>query len=132
MSAEAVAPSNTNDLVVIGSSAGGIEALSILIGNLPQKFPAPLVIAQHLDPNRPSSLASIFQRRTKIPVETVTSNSKLTPGKIYVVPSNRHVSITDGHVELQEDGTGRPAPSVDRLLSTAAANYGERLIAVIL
>jgi two-component system CheB/CheR fusion protein len=132
MSAEENTPTSIHDLVVVGASAGGIEALSILIGSLSPNFPAPLVIAQHLDPSRPSSLSSILQRRTKLPIETVISSSKLAPGKIYVIPSNRHVNISDGRVEVQEDGMGRPAPSVDRLLSTAAANYGDRLIAVIL
>ena len=122
------------DLVVVGSSAGGVEALSVLVSNLPADFPAPIVLAQHLDPNKPSSLDSILQRRTPLPVELVTSSNKLEKGKIYVVPSNRLVSIRDGHVEVQEDTQKhvRPQPSVDLLLSSAAIAYGDRLIAVIL
>ncbi|MDQ5852481.1 MAG: PAS domain-containing protein, partial [Chloroflexota bacterium] len=121
-----------NDLVVIGSSAGGIEALSILVSSLRPDFPAPIVLAQHLDPSRPSGLKDILQRRTSLAVEVVTSPTRLEPGKIYVVPSNRHVTISDSHVELQEDHQARPRPSVDLLLSTAAAALGERLTAVIL
>jgi len=122
------------DLVVVGSSAGGIEALSVLVGSLPADFPAPIVLAQHLDPSRPSNLNSILRRRTSLPVELVLSSSQLEKGKIYVVPSNRMVSILDGHVEVQEDALkrNRPRPSVDLLLSSAAAVYGDRLIAVIL
>ncbi len=122
------------ELIVVGSSAGGIEALSVLIGTLPDDFPAPLVLAQHLDPTRPSTLDTILRRRTTLPVELVTSTSKLDKGKIYVVPSNRQVLIHDGHVEVQEDPSkrGRARPSVDTLLSTAAEFYGDRLIAVIL
>ena len=56
----------------------------------------------------------------------------LQPGRIYVVPSNRNVLIHDHRVEVKEDHMKRPRPSVDRLLSTAAEVYGERLIAVIL
>src|SRR5258706_4387374 len=125
---------NPGDLVVIGSSAGGIEALSILVSNLPVDFPAPIVLAQHLDPNRPSSLDNILRKRSTLPVELVNSRSHLEPGKIYVVPSNRMVSIEDGHVEVHEDGTKRtrPRPSVDLLLSSAAETYGDHLIAVIL
>src|SRR5205807_9854022 len=70
------------DLVVVGSSAGGVEALSILVNNLPADFPAPVVLAQHLDPNRPSSLDTILRRRTLLPVEVVTSTSRLEKGKI--------------------------------------------------
>ncbi|HLJ36059.1 MAG TPA: chemotaxis protein CheB, partial [Ktedonobacteraceae bacterium] len=122
----------SGDLVVVGSSAGGIEALSILVSTLPADFSAPIVLAQHLDPNRPSSLDTILQRRTCLPVEVVSVNSRLEAGKIYVVPSNRHVAISDGHVFIQGDHAKRPRPSVDLLLSSAAKVYGEHLIAVIL
>src|SRR5919202_4706815 len=121
-----------SDLVVVGSSAGGIEALQVLLGNLPSDFPAPLVIAQHLDPHRPSGLAAILQRTSPLPVQVVTAQTPLQPGRIYVVPSNQHVVIHDGHVDPEGDFAGRPRPSVDLLLSTAAEVYGERLIAVIL
>ena len=120
------------DLVVVGSSAGGIEALSILVNSLPADFPAPIVLAQHLDPTHQSTLDLILQRRTPLSVEVVTSSTQLQVGKIYVVPANRHVRISDHRVEVQEDRGTRPRPSVDTLLSTAAAAYGEHLIAVIL
>ncbi len=123
---------NIGDLVVIGSSAGGVEALSVLVSTLPGDFPAPIVLAQHLDPNRPSSLDGILQRRTRLKVEVVTSSTNLQPGRIYVVPSNRHVSIKNHLVEVQEDRGKRPQPSVDTLLSTAADAYGDHLIAVVL
>jgi two-component system, chemotaxis family, CheB/CheR fusion protein len=120
------------DLVVVGSSAGGIEALSILVSTLPTDFPAPIVLAQHLDPTHPSNLSSILQRKTSLKVESINSSSLMKPGSIYVVPADRHVIITDGHVTLQEDPSKRPRPSIDWLLTTAAEVYGERLIAVIL
>src|SRR3989442_2075799 len=81
------------DLVVIGSSAGGVEALSILVNKLPADFPAPIVIAQHLDPNRPSSLDAILRRRTTLPVELITSISPIVKGKIYVLPMNQLVNL---------------------------------------
>src|SRR3984893_6361042 len=124
--------SGTGDLVVVGSSAGGIEALSILVSTLPADFPAPIVLAQHLDPNRPSTLDTILQRRTTLSVEVVNTRTKMQPGKIYVVPANRHVSIDDSCVEVFGVHPKRPRPSVDLLFSSAAEVYGERLIAVIL
>jgi two-component system CheB/CheR fusion protein len=127
--------SETGDLVVIGSSAGGIEALINLVSYLPEDFPAPIVLAQHLDPNRPSSLETLLQRRTALQVITVTDKARMEPGKIYVVPSNVHVSITNNHIDLEDktgSGAHRPIPSVDLLFSTAARQFGERLIAVIL
>ncbi|HKO22874.1 MAG TPA: CheR family methyltransferase [Candidatus Eisenbacteria bacterium] len=119
-------------LVVVGSSAGGIEALGILVSGISVDFPAPIVLAQHLDPNRPSQLSGILERRSTVPVVTVTQNTPLEPGHVYVIPSNRHVVIRDGHVGLEEDHSDRPRPSIDLLLSTAARSYGENLIAVIL
>lgn len=121
-----------SQLVVIGASAGGIDALSELVSTLPADFPAPIVVAQHLDPNRPSALNSILARRSTLPVRTVADHEPLAPGVVFVVPSNRHVSISDSAIELLADTRGRPKPSVDLLLSSAAEVYGEKLIAVIL
>lgn len=124
----------SNDLVVVGSSAGGVGALSTLVSTVHKNFPAPIVIAQHLDPQRQSHLGAILERRSNLPIVTVDERSPtpLESGKIYVVPSNQHVKILDGHVYLEGDHRDRPKPSVDMLLSTAAESYGEHLIAVIL
>ena len=126
--------SEGNDLVVVGSSAGGVTALSTLVSTLRKDFPAPIVLAQHLDPQRPSHLGAILERRSSLPIVVVreAEPSLLEDGKIYVVPANMHVKIVDGHVHLESNHTERPAPSVDRLLTSAAASYGEHLIAVIL
>src|SRR5690242_12657478 len=60
-----------HSLVVVGSSAGGIEALSTLVATLAADFPAPVVLAQHLDPRHPSHLGEILARRSTLPVRTV-------------------------------------------------------------
>jgi two-component system CheB/CheR fusion protein len=128
------APKSYSHLVVIGSSAGGIEALSAVVSKLPTDFRAPIVIAQHLDPSRPSHLGDILSRRSTLPVRTVNEPGleALEPGVVYVVPSNRDVHIDDSSIELQIDSTGRPKPSIDLLLTSASDTYGDRLIAVIL
>src|SRR5512138_166362 len=72
-------------LVVVGASAGGIEALSVLVSGLTQGFPAPVVLAQHLDPSRPSMLPDILERRTTMLVETVTGDTRLESGHVYVI-----------------------------------------------
>lgn len=129
-----ISETSHQELVVIGSSAGGIGALSTLVSTLNKSFPAPIVLAQHLDPQRPSHLGSILERRSALPVLVVSEHgpTKLESGKIYVVPANRHVKISDGLVYLEADHNDRPKPSVDMLLSSAAQSYGEHLIAVIL
>src|SRR5215203_1728948 len=126
--------SSSNDLVVVGASAGGVGALSTLVSTLNKSFPAPIVLAQHLDPQRPSHLGSILERRSALPIVVVSepAPTPLEKGTIYVVPSNRHVKIVDSHVFLERDSVERPKPSVDLLLSSAARAYGEHLIAVIL
>lgn len=129
--ADASKTDEDKDLVVVGSSAGGVGALSTLVSTLNKSFPAPIVIAQHLDPQRHSHLGSILERRSPLPVVVVSKPTQLESGKIYVVPANRHVRIVDGHVRLEADDD-RPKPSVDMLLSSAAKSYGEHLIAVIL
>jgi len=121
-----------DQLVVIGSSAGGIDALSTLLATLPGDFAAPIVIAQHIDPKRPSHLADILARRGPLPVRTVTTTEALAPGVVYVVPPNRNVEINDHAIGVQEDREPGPKPSVNLLLRSAAESFGERLIAVIL
>src|SRR5919109_799931 len=122
----------SSQLVVVGASAGGVEALSRLVATLPDPFPAPVVIAQHLDPTRVSHLEEILARSSRLPVRTVTGREPLQAGSIYVVPANRHVEITDHDVSVHVDPPGRPMPSIDLLLGTAARVYGEGLYAVIL
>ncbi len=118
-------------LVVIGSSAGGIEALSEVVAALPSDFSAAVVIAQHLDPAQPSHLQEILARRTTLPVRTLSDHSPLIPGEICVVPSNQDVVITDRTITLRAP-SGRSTPSVDRLFRSASDAFGERLIAVVL
>src|SRR5690349_24324919 len=84
-----------SQLVVIGSSAGGIDALSTVLRTLPQELPAPVLVAQHLDPNRPSHLTEILRRQTTLRVESVTDHSLLESSTILVIPPSRHAEITD-------------------------------------
>jgi two-component system, chemotaxis family, CheB/CheR fusion protein len=119
-------------LVVIGSSAGGIEALSRVVASLPADFPAPIVIAQHLDPRRPSHLHEILARRATLPVRVVEEHEVLEDGVIFVVPSNRLVEISHGDLRLRAAKAGAVAPSIDVLLESAAGVFGPGLVAVIL
>ena len=93
--------STESQLVVIGSSAGGIEALSRVVAGLPSDFPAPIVIAQHLDPRRPSHLGEILSRHATLPIKVVEDAAPLEGGVIFVVPSNKLVEIVDGELHLR-------------------------------
>jgi two-component system CheB/CheR fusion protein len=121
-----------DQLVVIGASAGGIEALSKLVETLPRDIPAPIVVAQHLDPTRISRLAEILATRSSLPVRTIVGRMDLEPGTIYLVPSNTDVEVTDHAVTSHVVNGDGPVPSIDLLFTTAASVFGENLIAVIL
>lgn len=125
-------PQGKSQLVAVGCSAGGIEALTALLSTLRTPFPAPIVIAQHLDPKRPSHLDEVLSRRSTLPVRMVEDHEHLEPGVVYVVPSGRNVTITDHEIKTAGAETERPRPSVDVLFTSAADAYGENLIAVIL
>jgi PAS domain S-box-containing protein len=88
-------------LVVVGASAGSIEALSELVSTLPQDFAAPIVITQHLDPERVSYLEQILSSRSTLPVRTVSDHVPLEAGVIFVVPSSHQVNITDHEIAFQ-------------------------------
>ena len=128
--AEAVG--TASQLVIIGSSAGGIDALSTIARTLPAAMPVPILVAQHLDPRRPSHLAEILQRHTSLNVVTVDDRAKLEPGTILVLPPGSHAEVDDHEVRLSETAARGPRPSVDLLLTSAAQVFGEGLIAVIL
>jgi two-component system CheB/CheR fusion protein len=119
-------------LVVIGASAGGIDALSTLVATLPADCPAPIVIGQHLSPDRLSHLPEILSARSTLPIEVVDSSQRLRAGVVYVVPANQHVEITDHTVTLARGGDPGPKPSIDLLMMSAADVFGENLVAVIL
>ena len=107
----------SDQLIVVGASAGGVEALPLWSSASLPGFPAPIVIAQHLDPPAPATWATSSLTRPPLPVRTVAEREALAPGTVFVVPSNRHVTITDHHVDVHADATRRPTPSVDLLLA---------------
>lgn len=90
-------------LVVVGASAGGIEALSELVSTLPKDFPASIVAVQHLNPDRESHLPDILERRSTLPVRTLAENNTppLESGVVFVVLSDRNINVTE-HREAEE------------------------------
>jgi two-component system, chemotaxis family, CheB/CheR fusion protein len=119
-------------LVLIGSSAGGIEALSAFVKSLPSDLPAAIVIAQHLAPTHESRLTEILAAHSPLPVRTVLGKETLETGTIYVIPPNHDVEIVDAAAAVHIEARRGPKPSIDQLFSTAAALYGDRLIAIVL
>lgn len=124
---------HTRDVVVVGSSAGGVEALPRLIAGLPLDFQASVLIVQHLSEESPGVLASLLARHTSLPVTTADDGMPLAPNRIYVAPPARHMLVTRGAVSVVfGPRENRSRPAVDALFRTAAVHYGSRVIGVIL
>jgi two-component system chemotaxis response regulator CheB len=120
--------------VALVTSAGGLGALSVVLGGLSANVPAALVVAQHQDPERPSRLAAILAQRTRLGVRVAGDGDQLEVGTVLVTPPARHLIVTcAGEVGLLETGDLPPArPSADLLLATLAATCGSRVLTVVL
>jgi two-component system chemotaxis response regulator CheB len=120
-------------IVVIGSSAGGIEALSKLFSGLPHDTSASFLVAQHLSPHSASELDRILQKYTKMHVAFAQDRQILMPDTVYVAPPDRHLMIEGNHVRITRGPKEcRARPSVDVLFRSAALAFGPRVIGVIL
>ena len=122
------------DVVALVASAGGLNALSAVLSNLPADFPAAIVVVQHLDPTRPSLLARILDRRSGMPVSEARHGDRIRPGAVYVAPPDHHLVV--GPMGILELTTTAPVhfarPSADTLLESVGLSYGPRAVAVIL
>src|SRR5262245_36673151 len=125
--------SHRRDLVAIGASAGGIEALSTLVGQLTPSLPAAVLVVQHQAPYSPGALAGILQRQTSLPVAWAEQGEAIEPGRVYVAPPDVHMLVDDAHVVLTTGPReNRSRPSINRLFRSTAARHGSRAIGVLL
>jgi two-component system, chemotaxis family, protein-glutamate methylesterase/glutaminase len=122
------------DAVVIGASAGGVEALSVLLPALPPNAKAAFFIVLHLPRDRPSMLAEIFARKCSLPVREAEDKESVTPGTVYFAPSNYHLLLDEGpQMALSADDlVHHSRPSIDVLFESAAHVYKDRLLGIIL
>ena len=123
----------TRDTIVIGASAGGVQALTKLVAELPADLPAAVFIVLHIPSNAPSLLPSILSRDAHLPVAHAETGEKITSGKVYVAPPDHHLLIEDTHVKLvhgPKENLHRP--SIDALFRSAARWAGPRAIGVVL
>jgi two-component system chemotaxis response regulator CheB len=120
-------------VVVIGASAGGVEALSELFRQLPGDLPAAFLVVLHIGPFSPSRLPEILNNAGQLPAHHVTMAERIEPGKVYVAPPNRHLVVEDGSSNvIAAPKENRTRPAINPLFRTAAAAYGPRVIGVIL
>jgi two-component system chemotaxis response regulator CheB len=121
------------NIIVIGASYGGIEAMRKLVGGLPERFPATLLFVQHLSPTTPSILPQILTDAGPLPASVPTDFEQLKSGHIYVAPPDHHLLLDEGYVRLTRGPKeNRFRPSIDALFRSAAYAYGPRVIGVVL
>jgi two-component system, chemotaxis family, protein-glutamate methylesterase/glutaminase len=122
------------DAVVIGASAGGIEALNVLLPALLQYLRPPVFIVVHLPRDQPSMLADIFSKKCAVPVREAQDKETVASGTVYFAPTNYHLLIDRGpQLALSADDlVHHSRPSVDVLFESAADIYKNRLLGVIL
>jgi two-component system chemotaxis response regulator CheB len=127
-------PGEPYGIVAIAASAGGITALSHVLGGLPSGFPVPVVVVQHLDPRHKTVIAEVLGRRAKMPVKLAREGEKAEAGTIYIAPPNHHLLVgTDGMLSLSSSELVHfVRPSADLLFESVAGSYGPRAIACVL
>jgi two-component system chemotaxis response regulator CheB len=122
----------TPDLVVIGASWGGLHAIGTVLGGLPADFPAAIVVVQHRG-HEDGMLAALLDRVCPLAVRDAEDKDPLAPGAVLVAPPDYHLLVEGDSVALSVDEpVAFSRPSIDVLLSSAAASHGARTVGVVL
>ena len=120
--------------VVIGASAGALEALSVILPGLPADYPLPVMVVVHIRADRHSVLATLFDAKCALPVREAQDKEPISAGTIYFAPPDYHLLVeTDHTLSLSSDEPvffSRPA--IDVLFDSAADAYGEGLVGIVL
>jgi len=130
---EMAGASYRRDIVAIGASSGGIEALTAIVAALPRDLPASLFIVLHVAAQSKSQLPEILNRAGPLPAAHAKDNEAIQSGRIYVAPPNYHLLLGQGHVRIvrgPRENNHRPA--IDPLFRSAARFYGRRAIGIVL
>ena len=124
----------SHDLVAVGTSWGGLQALRLLLGGLPREFPAAVVVVQHRSPeSHPSALRDLLGAVSPLAVREARDKQPLEPGCVYLAPPDYHTLVEDDHLELSVDAAvAHSRPSIDVLFETAAEARRERCAGVVL
>ena len=119
-------------LITIGTSAGGLHALTVILSGLSPSFDVPIVVVQHRSPSS-HDLAHVLQDSTSLVVEEAEDKIILEDGHVYVAPADYHVLVGTGELALTIDAPVRYSrPSIDVCFESAAESYGAGVVAVVL
>jgi two-component system chemotaxis response regulator CheB len=122
------------EVVAIASSAGGVIALSAVLGALPADLPTPVLVVQHLDRRHETVIAEVLSRRTSLKVKLAAHEEVAQAGFVYVAPPDRHLLVSkSGRLTLAETELVHfVRPSADLLFESVAAAYRDGAVAVVL
>jgi two-component system, chemotaxis family, protein-glutamate methylesterase/glutaminase len=122
------------EAIVIGASAGALEALSGILPSLPADYALPVFVVVHLPPDKRSILAELFQAKCSIKIREAEDKEPVGSGTVYFAPPDYHLLVeTDKTLSLSNDEPVLYSrPSLDVLFESAADAYGPRLIAIVL
>ena len=121
------------EIILAGTSWGGLQALSSLVSALPADFTVPIVLVQHRHRESNSLLSSLLQDRTPLPVCEVEDKLPIEPGMIYIAPADYHLLVERGQFALTLDEPVRfSRPSIDVTFSSGADAYGSAVVGAIL
>jgi two-component system chemotaxis response regulator CheB len=123
----------TFEIVVVGTSTGGLKALQTLLSGLPAEFPLSIVIVQHRGTGTENGLSEFLSKTSNVPVSEPEDKEPLLPGHAYLAPRDYHLLIENRSFALSTDpAVGFARPSIDVLFESAADQYQQRTIGVIL
>ena len=130
----ATAPPARAEAVVMGASAGAVEALSVILPSLPSDFRLPVMIVVHQPPDRPSALPDLFRKKCRLELVEVEDQEPLRPGVIHLAPPDYHLLVESrGQLALSSDEPVLYSrPSIDVLFESAADVFRSGLIGVVL
>jgi two-component system chemotaxis response regulator CheB len=121
------------EIIVVGTSIGGLKALQTLLSGLPGGFSVPLVIVQHRGKDSETGLCEFLGRHSRIPISEPEDKESILPGHAYLAPRDYHLMVEKGGFALSTDPAVCFArPSIDVLFESAADHYEERTIGVVL
>jgi two-component system chemotaxis response regulator CheB len=124
---------NTRNIVVVGASAGGVEALSTLLAALPANLPAAVFVVLHIPPHTASELHLVLDRVTALRVVSARDGQAIEAGTVYVAPTDRHLMLDGNTVRVTRGPKEcRVRPAIDVLFRSAATQQGLRVIGVVL
>lgn len=121
------------EIVAIGASLGGMNALPIILQDLPKKFSTPIIVVLHRGRDSVDVITSMMQRFTHMKVAEVYDKQPIHDGTVYIAPGDYHIMVEDGHFALSlDEPVNNSRPSIDVLFESVAEEFSENCIGVIL